>query len=171
MKNTGVALAEIKMGQHTLDTYHIFDQNCWDFQGGKKCLIFFSKPELHDLAWETQISYLTIAKHIFNMFFKFFCRCVCCSLAALVHVKLPVSDLSLTFSGDLFSVWKIKIIHSSNIGLWTYSPLNNHCSLRQQWTLKLTGCPAAQVLMGVERFILGKNEGRRIWVFLWRNYF
>jgi len=49
------------------------------------------------------------------------------------------------------------MIPSNNIDLWIYSLLCNHRSRKQLRTLKLTGCPAAQVLMGVERFILGKN--------------
>lgn len=147
-KNTDVA--EIKKGQHTLDMYHTFNQKCWDFEGRKRCLIFFSKPELHDLAWETQVSHLTTAKH---MFFKFFCRCICCSLGALVHVKLPVNDLCLAFSEGLFSISEIKIIPSNNIGLWIYhSKPTIHLA-------DMTGHPAAQVLIGVERFILGKKEG------------
>lgn len=54
------------------------------------------------------------------MFFKFFCRCICYSLGALVHVKLPVNDLCLAFSEGLFSIREIKIIPSNNIGLWIY---------------------------------------------------
>lgn len=54
---------------------------------------------------------------------------------------------------DLFSVIKIP---SNNTGLWIYSLLND--PLRQLQALKLTAHPAAQVLMGVERFTRGKNE-------------
>jgi len=50
MENTGVALTEIKKGQHVLGKDDIFSQSCWDFQDGKTRLIFFAKPELHDLA-------------------------------------------------------------------------------------------------------------------------
>lgn len=49
MKNTDIAVAKIKKGQHSLNRYHTFKQNCWDFQGGERGLIFFSNPELHDL--------------------------------------------------------------------------------------------------------------------------
>lgn len=80
------------------------------------------------------------------MFFKLY-RCVCWSLAALEQVKLPVTDLSLGFSGDLFSVGEIKMTPGNNTGLWIYSQLNDPLQ-----TLKLTGHPAAQGLMGVERF-------------------
>lgn len=89
------------------------------------------------------------------MFFKLY-RCVCCSLAGFVEVKLPVADLSPGFSGDLFSVWEIKAIPSNNTGLWIYSLLND--PLRQPRTLKPAGDPAGQVLRGVQRFTHGKSE-------------
>lgn len=85
----------------------MFNQNSWDFQGGEMCLIFFPNPELHVLSEklrsDMEQKIFSIIQYIFNMFFKLY-RYLCRSLAALVQVKLPVTDLSLGFSGDLFSV-------------------------------------------------------------------
>lgn len=73
-----------------------------------------------------------------------------------MQVKLPVTDLSLGFSGDLLSVGEIKIVPGNDTGLWIYSLLSD--PLRQLQTLRQAWHPAAQVVTGVERFTQGKNE-------------